>query len=81
MQQRRCLVSAAVLAPEYGKTLTIGQVVDLDERLPGGGTLADVTDASWFEMLPTDPTPAGSRRRAATLSDAPTMPARPAAEE
>lgn len=80
MRQMRCLVSAAVLAPDYGKTLTVGQVVDLDERLPGGGALADVTRPEWFEEMAPAETDAPRRRRPAVIPDE-TTPASPAAEE
>ena len=49
MRLMQSKVSAAVLAPDYGKTMSPGTVVDLDECLPGGGVLADVVNAAWFE--------------------------------
>lgn len=87
MRQKRCKVGAAILAHDYGKTLIIGQVVDLDERLPGGGTLADVIDAEkrpdWFEEV--EPAPAivdtPRRRRGGAQEDVIATPASPAAEE
>jgi hypothetical protein len=45
-------VAASVLAPNFGRQLTPGAVVDLDERLPGGGTLADHVRVDWFDPMP-----------------------------
>jgi hypothetical protein len=77
----RCVVNAAVLAPDYGKTLTVDQVVDLDERLPHGGTLASVTDPSWFVSLEPVVEPAGRPRRRSVTSEDTTTPVSPAASE
>jgi hypothetical protein len=52
MLQMVSRVTAAVMAPDYGRQLTPGAVVDLDERLPGGGTLADHVRLEWFELMP-----------------------------
>ena len=51
MRLMQSKVSAAVLAPDYGKKMSPGTVVDLDECLPGGGVLADVVNAAWFESI------------------------------
>lgn len=54
----RSRVSAAVTAPDFGVSLTPGQVVDLDQRLPRGGVLADVVCGDWFELIEEAPAPA-----------------------
>ena len=65
---KRCLVSCAVLAPNYGRTCAPGELVDLAERLPNGGTLADLVRPEWFEPIEPaaeETAPArGGRRRA-----------------
>ena len=76
MRQRRCLVGAAVMAPDYGRTLVIGHLVDLDERLPQGGTLADVVREDWF-----GPVEAGVAQAQAGPHTLMESPAIPAAEE
>lgn len=45
-------VTASIVAPNYGRMLTPGQVVDLDEHLPHGGTVGDLVDLDWFELIP-----------------------------
>ena len=80
MRQMRCRVGAAVLAPNYGKTLTIGQVVDVDERLPSGGTLADVTHPDWFAPLLDEPDEASTAPVRRHLTGTHTRPESPAAE-
>ena len=83
MRQKRCKVGAAILAHDYGKTLTVGQVVDLDERLPSGGVLADLVRLEWFEDLAPVPPEAETprRRRGVVMDEATVTPATPAAEE
>lgn len=80
MRPMRSRVSFAALAPDYGRTVAIGQVVDLDEGLPAGGTLADLVRPEWFEDAPStapDAPEARPRRRAATV---PVPPAEPDTE-
>lgn len=55
---RSTIGGVRIQAPDYGLNLSPGQVVDLDERLPAGGTLADVTRPEWFEPLALPPQPA-----------------------
>lgn len=78
MRQMRSLVHAAIQAPDYGRTLAVGQVVDLDERLPQGGTLADLVKVEWFEPVGPEARP---RRRPAPAADMTDAPARPGAKE
>ena len=73
--RKRCLVSCAVLAPDYGRVLVPGEVVDLAERLPAGGTLADAVRPEWFasiEPAADETAPARGGRRRATPDPEPT---------
>jgi len=83
MRQMRCRVGGIrVQAPEYGQDLVVGRVYDLDERLPCGGTLAEVTRSEWFETLTYDPIEMDTpRRRRTPGTDAMIPPASPAVEE
>lgn len=82
MRQMRCRVGGVrIQASDYGLNLTPGLVVDLDERLPAGGTLAEVVRAEWFEPMPADVTDETPRRRRAPVTDANIQPASPAVEE
>ena len=83
MRQMRCKLigGARVTAPDYGMNLIVGQVVDLDERLPCGGVLADVVHPDWFEALSPDIAEAPRRRRSPMSVETTDMPASPATEE
>ena len=65
----RSKVAWAVTARDYGRTCTLGELLDLSVRLPGGGTLRDVVRPEWFEAAEHEPAPAArishGRRRAA----------------
>jgi len=60
---KRCKASCTVLAPDYGRTCTLGEVLDLSVRLPRGGTLADVVRPEWFEAVEAEPEPSPRARR------------------
>lgn len=81
---RRCTTSCAVLAPDYGRTCSLGELLDLSVRLPGGGILADVVRPEWFEPVSvpeSDPAPiARARRRTADPVPTPDEPGDPAKE-
>lgn len=64
MTHKRARVSFSVVAPEYGRTCAVGDVVDLAERLPRGGTLAAIVRPEWFEDIVTADAPVMTRRRA-----------------
>jgi hypothetical protein len=59
------------MAPDFGRQLTPGAIVDLDERLPGGGTLADHVRLDWFEPLADTAGPA--KQKSTTKPAAPAM--------
>lgn len=63
---KRSKVAWSVTAPDYGRTCAVGDVVDLDARLPAGGALRDIVRPEWFESV--EPT-----RKA--VSKAPVVPA------
>jgi hypothetical protein len=80
MRQVRCRIGAVTItAPNYGLELVPGRVVDLDQRLPNGGVLADQVQAEWFEPLAPEPTPL--RRPAGRSEMTDLTPASPATEE
>lgn len=61
MDLRRCLVTAGITGPEFGRQFAPGQLVDLDEPL-GGRPLRDYVNAAWFGEG--DPAPRATRTRA-----------------
>jgi hypothetical protein len=68
---KRSIVGWSVVAPEYGRTCAPGDVVDLSERLPRGGTLADVVRLEWFEDVTPATVPARRREPAKATPAAP----------
>ena len=60
---KRSKTAWSIVAPEYGRTCAVGDVVDLAERLPRGGTLGDLVRPEWFEDIVTAAAPAQTRRR------------------
>ncbi len=70
---KRALVAWSVVAPDYGRTCAVGDVVDLSERLPAGGTLADIVRPEWFEDLAG--AEAAPARRRSSVKPAPVEPA------
>lgn len=82
-QLRSRIGNVTVQAPDFSLQLVPGLVVDLDKRLPSGGTLADQVCLDWFEPVaaPDGESTGGRRpvRRAPPQDDL--TPASPAATE
>ena len=75
-------VTASIVAPDYGKVLSPGLVVDLDERLPAGGSVADAVRAEWFEAMPdAGPEKPPRLRRVTSATETTIPPVSPASEE
>lgn len=83
MRQMRTRIGNVTLqAPDFSLALVPGLVVDLDKRLPAGGTVADLVRLDWFEPLEPEPEPVTRRaRRQPTPTDDPITPVSPAASE
>jgi hypothetical protein len=73
---KRSKTSWAMVAPDYGRTCAAGDAVDLGERLPGGGVLADLVRPEWFEDLDmAEAEPSAPVRRRVPAKPAPVEPA------
>lgn len=66
MMRMRSRVGWTVTAPEYGRTCVPGEIVDMAERLPRGGTLGDLVSLEWFEAVEPPAKPRVARGAAKT---------------
>lgn len=79
MRLMRSKAAWSVTAPDYGRQFTVGELVDLDARLPAGGTLADAVGKRLGDLL--EPAPkAPTAKRATRTEPVMTEPGDPAKE-